>query len=186
MRTKSITLYYHAKKEEIVPPAPEAIARKDEWIKQLQKEVKADWDPITIKVTYKIHNREVERQRKFFNGPVIEYWVIQKDDMLEGRPGRTEIARARETILSNALGYKVELWDRTETRRKSTADFTDTQDWHDFLETLRETEFEPNGYEMPDSEGFWELAKKIGYDKAKDAIIEQLQRRLKAKGKSPE
>jgi hypothetical protein len=185
MRTKSITLYYALTQKEVIPPKPEALERKEEWIRQLQKTVKADWEPVTIKVIYKIHNREVEKQRKFFNGPVVEYWVIQKCELLDGRPTRALITRARETLLADALGYKIKLWDKEVTRRKSTAEFTDTQEWNDLFETLRETEFEPNGYEMPKSEDFWELSKAVGYDKAKDQMIEKLQGRIKKKLSTP-
>lgn len=186
MRTKKITLYYQVTKTEILPAKPEAIERKNSWIREIQKEVEADWKPIIIEVTYRIRNREVERLRKFFEGPVVEYWLIQRSEILEGRPENAMLKRARNTLLYNALGYEVELLDGTKQReRSSTSDFTDTQEWVDFLETLRETEFEPNGYEMPDSKVFWELAEKHGYDQAREVVITQLQERLKKKLASP-
>jgi len=101
-------------------------------------------------------------------------------DMLDGRPDTETKKRARETLLYIALGYEVKLMGRKKVRaRKSTADFTDTQEWNDFLQTLQETEFDPNGYEFPDSEEFWKLAEKYGYTKAHEISIEQLQKRLK-------
>ena len=181
-----MTLYYTLTQKEVLPPSPEAVARKDDWIKQIQREVKSEWEPTTVKVEYRIYNREIGRIRKFFEGPVVEYWLIQKGDIMEGRPESKEKRRARETLLWNTLGYEVELMDRTEKARRSTSDFTDTQEWHDFLEMMRETEFEPNGYEFPDSKAFWEMADKVGYEQAKEAIIDQLQRRMKARMKSPE
>ena len=179
MRTKSINLYYNLTPTKIIAPSSEAKERKEEWIKQIQRTIPSEWQPVTLKVTYKIHNREVERQRKFFNGPVVEYWVIQATERTEGRPSRTEIARARETLLYDALGYEVELMEGLVRKRKSTSTFTDTQEWNDLLETLREIEFEPNGYEMPNSERFWELAKEMGYEQAKGHIIDKLQERLR-------
>ena len=71
-------------------------------------------------------------------------------------------------------------------RRTSTTDLSDVQEWNDFLQELKETEFEPNGYEFPESEKFWKLTESIGYEKAKDAVIDQLQKRLIQKNKSPE
>jgi len=133
-----------------------------------------------LKIEYRITNKEVDRIRKFFNGPVVEYWIIQQMDMLDGRPDTETKKRARETLLYIALGYEVKLMGRKKVRaRKSTADFTDTQEWNDFLQTLQETEFDPNGYEFPDSEEFWKLAEKYGYTKAHEISIEQLQKRLK-------
>lgn len=178
MRTKKITLYYTVTQKDIIGPNDGVMKRKEDWIKQIQKSVEADWKPKRIKVTYEMYNPEVDDQRNFFNGPVVEYWVIQKGDILDRRPTSNEIKKGRETLLSEALGYKVELWDKTEIRRKSSSEFTEVQEWNDFLEELRETEFEPNGYEFPKSEDFWKLADKIGYDKAKEASIEKLQERI--------
>lgn len=181
MRTKRITLYYELTPKEIIPPKPEAIARKDAWIKEIQRGIEADWKPVQIRVEYRIFNPEVEAQRKFFEGPVVEFYTIQTKEMLEGRPSKAQNDEVRETILSDALGYDVQLLGRTERRRTSTTDFTDTQRWHDFFEEIRETHFEPNGYEMPDSKAFWEMAEKIGYDKAKEESIKQLQARMRRK-----
>ncbi len=158
MRTKSITLFYTITKQSILPPSLDAVKRKDEWIKDIQKEVQADYKPAMVRVTYKIHNPEIEQQRKFFEGPVVEYWLIQATDRFEGR----------------------------QKRRTSTTDLSDVQEWNDFLQELKETEFEPNGYEFPESEKFWKLTESIGYEKAKDAVIDQLQKRLIQKNKSPE
>ena len=161
--------------------------RKDDWIQDIQKEVQADYKPVMVRVTYKIHNPEIEQQRKFFEGPVVEYWLIQATDHLEGRPDRKELDRARETLLTEALGYEVELiGGEKQKRRTSTTDMTDVQEWNDFLQELKETEFEPNGYEFPESEKFWKMAEAIGYEKAKDEVIKQLKRRLIQKNKSPE
>lgn len=181
MARKTIKLYYELTKDKIHPPEKEALDRKDKWIEQKQKEVEAEWKPKKIRVTYEEVNKEVAKMRKFFNGPVLEYWVIQQADMLDELPTRSQLDRARETLLSEALGYEVELWDRTEKRRRSTSDFIEEQEWYDFLETLRETEFEPNGYEFPDSNKFWDLVKQVGYTKAKEEQISRLQKRVSKK-----
>ena len=182
MKTKSMTLYYQVTKDKIEPASVESLERKNQWIREMQKEVPSEWDPIILKITYRISNREVERLRKFFNGPVVEYWIIQATELYDGRPDSQTKKRARETLLYQALGYEVELMDgKKERARKSTADFTDTQEWNDFLQTLQETEFEPNGYEFPDSKEFWELCEKHGYTKAHEISVTQLQKRLQKK-----
>ena len=68
--------------------------------------------------------------------------------------------------MDEILGYDIELIDKKVRRRKSTADYINTQRWHDFLETVKETLFDPSGYEFPESEEFWKLAKKYGFDEA--------------------
>jgi len=180
-KTKSISVFYHIERSRVVPPTPASLQRKEEWLKEIQRTIESDWRSRIVQVTYRLINPEVEQQRKFFNGPVIDYYTIQSAEILEGEVPRGMHDRYRETILSDVLGYQVELVGRTERRRKSTSDYTDTQQWHDFLETLRETMFEPNGYEFPDSEAFWEMEKKHGYDQAKKISIEGLQRRYAAK-----
>lgn len=179
-------MYYTLQPDKVVPPSPEALNRKDDWVAAVQREVPSEWEPIMIKVNYKIVNKEIEKIRKFFEGPVVEYWIVQKNEMMEGRPDSLTRKRARETLLWSALGYEVELIGSKVRSRKSTTDFTDTQEWHDFLETLRETEFEPNGYEFPKSEDFWKLAEKVGYDQAKEVNIDQLQKRMQKKMESPD
>lgn len=178
MRTRKIKLYYQLTPSKIFTPSPEAMARKDAWVKDIQRTIPADKDFKTIEVQYRLFDPHVEQQRKFFNGPCIDYWVIQSQQILSGSISRLMHNQARETLLSSVLGYNVRLINRVERRRKSTADFTETQEWNDFLETLRETEFEPQGYEIPDSEVFWELQKKYGYERACGMSIEQLRERL--------
>lgn len=170
-----------------MPPSPEAVKRKDDWIQDIKREIQADWQPTMVKVTYKLHNPEVDQQRKFFNGPVVEYWLIQMTDKLEGRPDRKELDRAREQILTEMLGYQVELLDGVKQwRRSSTSEMTEVQEWHDFLEEMKETLFDANGFDFPESEKFWKMAEEIGYEKAKDAAIEHLQKKLVAKHTSPQ
>lgn len=181
MKTKKITLYYSVGTREITPPGPGELERKDQWLRQVQAEVPADWKPTMIRVTYQIYNPEITQQRKFLEGPVVEYWLIQSQDLADHEPTPAEKKKARETLLDKVLGYDVELIDRTVRRRRTTTDFTETQQWHDFLETLRETEFEPNGYEFPDSEYFWQQVQAYGYEKAKGIVLTQLRDRLKAK-----
>lgn len=181
MSKKEIKLYYELTQDKITPPSKEALERKDKWIEDKQRQVEAEWKPKKIEVKYREINREVDKMRKFFNGAVVVYWAIQQADMVDELPTKEHIERARETLLTEALGYEVELWDRTETRRKSTSDFIEEQEWYDFLETLSETEFEPNGYEFPDSKKFWDLAEKVGYTKAKEVSIEKLQNKIRKK-----
>lgn len=181
MKTKKITLYYSVTQKAVIPPGPGEMERKDQWIRQIQAEVESEWKPKTVRVTYQIYNPEIDQQRKFLEGPVVDYWLIQTKDILDGEITPLMKRKARETLLDRVLGYDVELIDRTVRRRKTTTDFTETQQWHDFLEMLRETEFDPNGYDFPDSEEFWKMAEAYGYDKAKEVAIEQLQARLRAK-----
>jgi len=181
MRTKKITLYYRVTTRQVIQPGPGEMERKESWLRILQSQVKSDWEPKTVRVTYEEYNPETDRQRKFFNGPVVEYWIIQMSDRLSGEVTSHEKKIGRETLLDKALGYEVELMDRKVRRRRSTTDFEDVQQWHDFLEELKETEFDPNGYEFPDSEYFWKMADAYGYEKAKDEAIKGLQKRLSAK-----
>ncbi len=179
MKTKKISLFYQLTDKEIFPPPAASVARKDAWIKELQRSMPNPGEHRTVKVTYEMFNPEVEAVRKFFNGPVVDYYAIQSCEVYEGDVPREMHNRVRETLLSDVLGYEVRLLDRTERRRKSTADFIDTQQWTDFLEGMRETVFEPNGYEMPNSEVFWELAKKHDVAEARAVCIRQLQTKLK-------
>lgn len=178
MKTKKINLFYTISDSETFPPPPASIARKDAWLKELQRTISKAGETRIVKVTYELFNPEVERVRKFFEGPVVDYWAIQNGDILSGEIPRLERTIARETLLSNTLGYDVQLVGRKERRRKSTSDFNSTQHWADFLETLRETEFDPQGYEFPDSEAFWDIAKKHGYDQSRGIAIEQLRHRI--------
>lgn len=163
------------------PPDPQALRRKEEWLKEVQRTVPSETKPMIVKVQYELHNPEVERMRKFFNGPALEYYIIQNSDMTHGTPDPETKKKWREQILDDLLGYDLQLINRTVRQRKSTSDFTSTQRWHDFLELFRETHFEQAGYEFPDSEQFWEIAKKHGYEQAKKIAIEQLQKRMLAK-----
>lgn len=184
MRTKKITLFYKISDSETFPPDPQALRRKDMWIEEIRKTISKAGELRIVRVTYELFNPEVENQRKFFNGPIIDYYAIQAGDILSGGVTRDIHDRYRETILSELLGYEIQLIDRKEKRRKSTSDFTSTQQWHDFFERLRETIFEPEGYEMPESEMFWQLSEQYGYEQAKKISIEQLQKRIIAKMKS--
>jgi hypothetical protein len=115
---------------------------------------------------------------RFFNGPVVEYYAIQNQDITKGEISPELKKRTRETILSDALGYDIQLLNRKERRRKSTSDFRSTQEWNDFLQTVEETIFDSAGYEFPKSKDFWELSDKHGYEEAKRIAREQLQTRI--------
>ena len=182
MKTKKITLFYTLTRDEVWPPSTSELRRKDAWVKGVQSEIAGAGETRLIKVTYDMHNPDIDRQMKYFNGPVVEYFTIQTTDMLESRPQPAQLKQYREMILYDMLGHEVELPDgRKLQQRKSTASFQSVQRWHTFLEELRETYFEPNGYEMPDSETFWELEAKHGYDKAHAIAIEDLQKKLRKK-----
>lgn len=184
--TKKITLYYHLSTSEIFAPPGDALARKEAWIKGMQKTIAKQGEMRIIKVTYELFNPEIERQQKFFNGPVISYFAIQDSDILDGPVTHETLTRYRETLLSQLLGYEVQLVEGKEKRRKSTTEFQSVQKWHDFLERVREEFFEPNGYQMPDSEAFWEMAKKHGYEQAKTVAIEALQESIRRRLTSPQ
>lgn len=181
-RTRKITLWYTIDRDgSIKPPHEGSTARKEAWLKELGQLARANQEPLMVAVEYRLSNPEVERIRKFFNGPVVEYYAIQNDDLTEGELAPDRKRRYREQILDEILGYDVELIDRTIRQRKSTGDYQDTQQWTDFLEEVKETLFDPSGYEMPDSKAFWELSKDVGYQQAHRISIEKLQERLRKK-----
>ena len=180
MKNKKISLFYEINKKQIIPPKPEILERKEEWIKEVQQEL-PEKGRCVVRLTYEIYNAEIKRQLAFFNGPVMQYYVIQSTDSLDTLPERAEIARWREQLLDDSLGYDLPLINRTVRRRKSTADFKTTQKWHDFLERLREDHFEAQGYEFPVSDEFLEMESKHGTEKAQAIMISQLQDRLRRK-----
>lgn len=182
MITKKISIFYSLTQTEIIPPKQEALVRKDEWIKELQRTVEADYKPLTIKVTYELYDPEVENMMKFFNGPVVEYFAIQSRENLSTEVDNLLKERTRETILDEILGFDVPLLNnKTKRDRKSTADFKIVQKWYNFLETVKETLFDPEGYEFPDSEEFWESSKKYGYEEAKTIAKQLLVDKIKKK-----
>lgn len=178
MKTKKLTLIYKLTQTAVIPPAAEIVERKDEWLHDIQKTVEAEWKPAMVKVTYELVNYEIERIRKFFNGPVVDYYAYQNEHQTEGEITPAMKKRYREDILDQALGYDVELIKKTVRRRKSTSDFATTQKWTDMLQFIQENLFDQAAYEFPDSEHFWELAKQYGYERAKSIAIGQLQERM--------
>lgn len=181
MRTKSVTLFYELTQTEVKPPAERELERKERWIKDVQRTVEADWKPLYVKVTYEMHDPEIERQRRFFNGTCIKYYAIQNEDMFEGQPSNELLKKYRIDILDQMLGYDVHLTNRIIRERKSTTDFKTVQAWNKFLNTLEETLFDDAGFDFPDSKEFWELVKKHGYDEAERISIETLQAKMKRK-----
>lgn len=177
MKTSKISLFYSLTQTEIIPPASIEIERKDQWIKAIQKTVEADFKPLIIKVVYELFNPEIENQRKFFEGAVIPYYAIQNSDLQEGLPDTETLRKYREEVLDETLGYDYRAVSKVIRKRKSTADFKSVQAWSNFLNIVEETIFESAGYEFPDSEHFWDLTKKHGYDEAKAIAIQQLQSR---------
>src|ERR1035437_7445035 len=133
MRTKSITLYYKIIPTEVIAPPAESLARKDAWIAEIQKTIPSDRDHQIIKVKYELHNPDIEQQSKFFNGTVTDYYAIQAMDIMEGDIPQITRKQAREQLLDSVLGYDIPLLgEKTTRRRKSSADFTSTQQWNDF------------------------------------------------------
>ncbi len=183
MITKKVSVFYSLTQKEVIPPKPEALARKDEWIKEIQSTIEADWKPIIVKVTYELYDPEVENMMKFFNGPVVEYFAIQSRENLSTEVDGLLKERTRETILDEVLGFDVPLLHgKVKRDRKSTADFKIVQKWYEFLETVKETIFDPQGYEFPKSEEFWENVKKYGYEEsktiAKQLLVDRINKRL--------
>lgn len=181
MRTKTIKLFYQLTQHDIIPPAATELERKERWIKELQKTVEADYKPLMIKLTYELHNPEVEKQSRFFNGTCVKYYAIQDMDLNDGRPDSKSLKMYRELILDEMLGFDLQLVDRVVRRRKSTSDFQSVQDWNKFLNTLEETLFDSAGYEFPDSKSFWAMVDMLGYEEAERISIENLQKSLKKK-----
>lgn len=178
MVTKSITLFYKVTPEGVEHPPKSALDRQQEWLRTIQKTMAKKDKPILIKTVCTIHNPEIENMVKFFNGAVVDYFTIQSKDLLSGDIPPLMRKMAREELLDSALGYELKMLTKSARRRKSTANFTNVQQWNDLLKRLEETEFEPNGYFFPDSKEFWELQAKHGYDEAKEISIQQLRHRM--------
>lgn len=178
MKTSRIALFYSLTQKEVIPPSATELERKDNWIKEVQKTVEADWKPIIVKLTYELFNPEIEKQRRFFEGTCVAYYAIQNMDAFKGMPDPATLKKYREEILDEMIGYDYQAVNKIIRKRESTTDFKTVQRWNVFLQTLEETLFAQAGYEFPDSEKFWELTKKVGYDQARRISIEQLQARL--------
>ncbi len=178
MKTKKLTLYYKVEPDKVVPPDAKERNRKEEWLKQIQRETPSAWEAQIVKVTYELFNPEVENQRRFFHTCVL-YYAIQDMDMTEGRPDSATLRKYREEILDGMLGYDVELVNKTVRKRKSTSEFKSVQKWNEFLEELEGTIFFAAGYEFPDSQNYWDLVKQYGYEQGRKIAIDQLQNKLK-------
>lgn len=181
MRTKSITLFYKLTQSEIFPPSITELERKDNWIKEVQKTIEADWKPLIIKVSYEMFNPEIEDMRKFFEGACVSYYTIQNEDMTENYPNSALLKQYREDILDEMLGYDYQGAKKIHRMRKSTTDFKEVAMWNKFLKTLQETLFDSAGFEFPDSKEFWELVKVHGYEEAKKISVQKLQNLIKCK-----
>lgn len=177
MATKEIKLYYALTRDRILPPGPGELDRKEKWIEAMQMNLE-DGEVQDIEVAYKKSNRKVRAQKRFFEGPVVEYWTIQATEK-ELTPELRRLGRT--TLLDKTLGYDVPTLTGKIRERESTTNFVETQQWHDFLKTIQETEFEPNGYEYPDSDHFNRLKSIHGYSKAKKIIAEELINRINKK-----
>ena len=180
MASKKLSLYYKVTTKEVIPPSQTDIERKEQWVDNVKSSVEADWKPKMIKVTYEDFDPEIEDQRKFFH-IAVKWYAIQNEDMVDNVPSSALVKKYRDELLDDMLGYDVEMVTRTKRERKSTTEFKTVQKWHNFLRTLEETKFEPAGYEFPNSEEFWELAKKYSYEKANEITTKNLQKKIRAK-----
>lgn len=185
MRTKSVALYYKLTQTEVVPPAQKDLERKELWIKELQKTVEAEYKALTIKVEYTMYDPEIQKLSRFFNGTIVKYYAIQNSDMFSGEPDNETLKQYREEILDEVLGYDYQTVHKVIRRRKSTADYKTVQAYNNFVKLVEETVFDSAGYEFPNSEEFWALAKEHGYDKAERISIERLQRNMSGRVKNP-
>lgn len=179
-KTQNITLIYQITQKAIVPPSARELARKDEWIKELQRTVEADYKPLQIRVMYKIFNPEVEQLRRFFH-TCIKYFVIQHLDMVEGEPDNHVLEQWREELLDELIGYDYQTANKVLRKRVSTETYKDTQPWLTLLKNFEETLFESHGYEFPNSEDFWVKVKEHGYEEAQRIAITGLQIRMNKK-----
>lgn len=176
--TTKISLFYNITQKEVMPPEIREMERKERWIKEMQKTVEADYKPKIVKVTYELFDPEIDNQRRFFEGAVVEYYCIQNEDMLTGIPASDMIKRYRLDILDQVLGYDVHLHNRVVRERKSTTEYKTVAAWNKFLNLIEETVFEAAGFEFPDSKVFWDLVRQYGYDEAKRISVERLQTNL--------
>lgn len=181
MKTRSITLFYSITQNEIKQPPQAELARKDEWIKEIQRTIPSDWEYEMVKVTYELFNPHIQDLQRFFNGTVVMYYAIQNEDMTEGEPSRELLEQYREEMLDELLGYDYKTVNKVVRKRKSTADFKSVQAWNNLVKLAQETLFENAGYEFPDSEAFWKLVTEIGYDNAKVESMKRLQINLARK-----
>lgn len=184
MKTKAITLYYSITQNEIKQPAQAELARKDEWIKEIQRTIPSDWEFELVKVTYEMFNPHIQDLQRFFNGTVVMYYCIQNEDMFEGDPTREMLEQYREEMLDELVGYDYKTVHKVIRKRKSTTELKTVQAWNNLIKTAQETLFENAGYEFPDSEAFWKLVAELGYDNAKVESMKRLQTNLKRKHES--
>lgn len=178
MKTKRVTLVYQVTQKEIFQPPKREVARKDEFIKTVQRSVKSDHEPVQIKVTYEIYNPDIEKLRSFFH-TCVKYYAIQNLDLVDREPTSEEFEQYREEILDELLGYDYQTVNKVVRKRPSTSDYKDTQPWLTLLQEMEETLFAQAGYDFPDSKRFWELVKLYGHSTANTISIKQLQSKIK-------
>lgn len=184
MATKKITLIYQLTNLSVNSPRATDIERKDEWIRSIQKKIPSGQSRY-IKQTFEEYDPEVLNSRKFFEGVVIVYYAIQNKDILEGYPDSALLRDQRESLLNEILGYNPRMAKFLGQDRASTVDFREVQQWNLFLNIIKEEYFDPNGYEFPDSDEFWELATTLrSYDEAHKVSIKRLQESLRRKYKT--
>src|SRR3990167_9274976 len=127
MKTSKISLFYSLTPTKVIPPAEREVERKERWVKVMQKTVEAEWKPKIIKNTYELFDPEIENQKRFFEGAVVEYYAIQDMDLFEGKPDTSTLDKYREEILDESLGYNFQTINKILRKRKSTKDFKEVQ-----------------------------------------------------------
>ena len=184
MKTKSITLFYKVTPTQVISPSAFDLEKKEQWIKQMQATIPSEWEAEIVKVTYEMFNPHIQDLQRFFNGTVVMYYCIQNEDMIIGEPTSELLAQYREEILDELLGYDYKTVNKVIRKRKSTTELKSVQAWNNLIKLAQETLFENAGYEFPDSEAFWELVNKVGYDEAKRESRIRLQNNLAKRNES--
>lgn len=174
---KTLSLVYKVTPAQVFPP--DNVNLKDEWLGAVKNTVKSEYEYKMVKVTYQVHDPEIEKMVKFWNGVVVLYYAIQN---MDGEvPDSKTLIQYREMMLDELLGYNFESIGRVIRKRKSSSDFKTAQQWFDFLMATQEVLFDPCGFEFPNTEEFWKLSKDHGYDGAKKITIDGLRNRVASK-----
>lgn len=179
-KTQKITLISKITNREYTPPKTAEIERKDAWIREQQRTILNGAYKL-IKTEYSLYDPEIDDMRRFFEGAITEYYVIQSRDILSGTPDSKLIKEGRDELLEAILGYDVRMAMLMKRERASTTDFKEVQQWLVFVNIIKEEFFDPNGYEFPNSDSFRQLAEQYGREEAKAISINKLQESLRRK-----
>ncbi len=123
----------------------------------------------TFRVTVEEFDPDIDKSKKFFEGPIKENFAIAMFDKVELT--RHELETARETLLHAAYGFEIEVVLEGEKtmvpKRKSLNQLKTVAAYNKLFKLLEETLFEDYGAEFPSSDDFWELCGKYGMTQAK-------------------